>query len=138
MPYNEQLADKVREALSGQQKIEEKEMFRGVCFMVNGKMCVCVGGDELMCRVGPDAYETALEQTGVRPMIHGARTMKGFVFVGEEGYRAKKQFDHWIDLCLAFNKEAKPSKKAKASKKVKASKKTKVSVKAKAPKKTKK
>lgn len=113
MAYNEKLADKVREALADQKKIEEKVMFRGVCFMVNGKMCICVSEDELMCRVGPDAYEEALDQPGCRPMVHGTRTMKGFVFVGDEGIRTKKQFDYWVNLALAFNKEAKAAKKKK-------------------------
>jgi TfoX/Sxy family transcriptional regulator of competence genes len=113
MAYNEKLADKVREALADQKKVEEKVMFRGVCFMVNGKMCVCVSEDELMCRVGPDAYEAALEQPGCRPMIHGTQTMKGFVYVDHEALRTKKQFDHWLTLSLAFNKQAKATKKKK-------------------------
>ena len=28
-------------------------MFRGLTFMVNGKMCVSVSGDKLMCRFDP-------------------------------------------------------------------------------------
>lgn len=111
MAYNEKLADRVREALMDQKKVEEKVMFNGVCFMVNKKMCICVGAEDLMCRVGPDAYEEALEQPGCRAMIHGKRLMKGFVFVGEEGIRTKKQFDYWVALALAFNKVAKASKK---------------------------
>jgi len=50
MAYNEKLADRVREALAHLPEVEEKKMFRGVTFMVNGKMCVSVSGDEMMCR----------------------------------------------------------------------------------------
>ena len=50
-------------------------------------------------------------------MVHGGKTMKGFVFVGEEGYKSKKDFDYWIKLSLAFNKDAKASKPAKKVKK---------------------
>jgi hypothetical protein len=42
MPYNEKLANRVREALLNVPKVEEKFMFGGVCFMVNGKMCMGV------------------------------------------------------------------------------------------------
>jgi TfoX/Sxy family transcriptional regulator of competence genes len=111
MAYNEKLADRVREALEGVKKVEEKKMFRGITFMVNGKMCVSVGGDELMCRIDPSVYEAALERGGCRPMIHGGRTMKGFVFVNEHGYKSPKDFNYWIGLALEFNKKAKASKK---------------------------
>jgi TfoX/Sxy family transcriptional regulator of competence genes len=116
MAYNEKLANRVREALSGKKKVEEKMMFRGVCFMVNGKMCVCVSADEIMCRIGPDHYAEALEKNGCRPMIHNGKSMKGFVFVSEDSIRAKKDFDHWINLSLDFNSKAKKTK-PKATKK---------------------
>lgn len=88
-------------------------MFRGITFLVDGKMCVSVGNDELMCRIGPEAFEAALERNGCRPMVHGKRVMKGFVFVSEEGYGRKKDFDFWMGLALDFNKKAVPAKKKK-------------------------
>jgi TfoX/Sxy family transcriptional regulator of competence genes len=113
MAYNEELANKVREAFYLLPKVEEKKMFRGITFMVNGKMCVSVGNDELMCRIDPDLSEVVLERNGCRPMIHGKRTMKGFVFVSEEGYSRKKDFDYWLGLALDYNKKAKPARKKK-------------------------
>ena len=113
MAYNTKLADRIREALAHLPDVEEKEMFRGVCFMVDGKMCVCVSADEMLCRVGADQVEAALEQNGCRQMINNGRTMKDYVFVGEEGFRTKKEFDHWIKLSLDFNPKAKASKKKK-------------------------
>ncbi len=38
MAYNEKLADRIRESLAHLSKVEEKKMFRGLTFMVNGKM----------------------------------------------------------------------------------------------------
>ncbi len=35
MPYNETLADRVREALAGQRRVAEKNMMGGLTFMVN-------------------------------------------------------------------------------------------------------
>lgn len=113
MAYNETLNDRIREALEHVKEVEEKYMFGGVCYMVNGKMCVGVVKDELMCRIGPDAYEKALEKSGCREMDFAGKPMKGYVFVSEEGMRNKKDFDEWIALCLAFNKTAKASKKKK-------------------------
>ena len=81
--------------------------------MVNDKMCVGVADDEMMCRIGPDKYEEALEKTGCREMVFTGRPMRGYVFVSEAGMKNKKDFMYWIDLCLAFNKDAKSSKKKK-------------------------
>ena len=49
MAYNEDLANRIRKSLAdhGIEDVEEKKMFRGLCFMVNGKMCVCASADEL-------------------------------------------------------------------------------------------
>jgi TfoX/Sxy family transcriptional regulator of competence genes len=113
MPYNTTLADRIREAIANAGDIEEKTMFRGMCFMVNGKMCICVNEDEIMCRIGPHEYEAALEKPGVRPMVHDGRTMKRFVFVNEEAIKSNKDFDYWIAASLAFNTTAKASKPKK-------------------------
>lgn len=55
MAYNAKLAERVREYffdLPGL-KIEEKKMFGGLAFILNGKMCVNVSGENLMCRFAP-------------------------------------------------------------------------------------
>jgi TfoX/Sxy family transcriptional regulator of competence genes len=113
LAYNEEISNRIREALMHLPKVEEKEMFGGVCYMVNGKMCLGVMKEEMMCRIDPEVLETVLGQTGCRPMTMGGKTMKGYVLVSEEGMKAKKAFDYWIGLCLEFNKIAKASKKKK-------------------------
>ncbi len=114
MAYNEQLADRIREALVNAPGVEEKQMFGGVCFMVDGKMCVGVLKDDMMCRIGAEQEAAALEKNGCRSMDFTGRSMKGYVFVGEEGMRTKKAFDQWIHLCLAFNPLATATKKKPA------------------------
>lgn len=113
MAYNELLADRIREALVDLPIVEEKKMFGGVCFMVNGKMCIGVLKDNMMCRIGPEAEEAALEKRGCRPMDFTSRPMKGYVYVSEEGWKTKKEFESWVKLCLNFNLVAKASTKAK-------------------------
>ncbi len=117
MAFNERLASRIREALAALPDVEEKKMFHGICFMVNGKMCLCVRLDDMLCRIGPHKYGESLEMSYCRPMIHNGRTMTGFVFVSEEGIRRKKDFDYWVKLSLEFNKEAKATKKAAKKKK---------------------
>ena len=113
MAYNEKLNDRVREAMSELPNVEEKHMFGGTCYMLNYKMCIGIVRDELMCRIGPDVYEQALEQPGCREMIFTGKPMKGYVFVDEQAVKSNKDLNYWLDLCLAFNKHAKSSKKKK-------------------------
>ena len=113
MAYDEKLADRIREALTGLPRVEEKKMMGGLTFMVNGKMCVGIVNNDLMCRIDPDVYETALKKTGCREMDFTGKPMKGYVFVSQNGIKTKKDFDSWIGLTLDFNKKAKASKRAK-------------------------
>ncbi len=113
MPYNEILADRIREALVNIPNVTEKHMFGGVCFMVEDKMCVGVVKDEMMCRIDPEMDATVLEMIGCRPMDFTNKPMKGYVYVSDEGMKTKKEFEYWINLCLDFNPKAKSSKKKK-------------------------
>jgi TfoX/Sxy family transcriptional regulator of competence genes len=111
MAYNEHLARRIRLRLIDLPDIEEKEMFGGVAFMVNGKMCVGVIKDEMMCRIDPAAQDQAVERTGCRVMDFNRRPMRGFVMIDDSGMASKKDFEHWIGLALEFNTHAKPSRK---------------------------
>jgi TfoX/Sxy family transcriptional regulator of competence genes len=113
MAYSEKLANRIRTALEGISKIEEKEMMGGLAFLYNGKMCVGIIKDEMMCRIDPELYEECLEKTGCREMDFTGRPMKGWIMVDDSGMRTQKNFQYWIDLALEFNKKAKASKKKK-------------------------
>ena len=86
-------------------------MMGGLCFMVNGKMCVGVEKKHLMARIGPDAYDDALTRKGCRPMDFTGRPMRGFVFVEREGMKSDEELVFWLELALAYNPAAKKSRR---------------------------
>ena len=94
-------------------KIEEKKMFSGLAFMVNGKMCINVSGDRLMCRYDPALQEEVAEKTGFQPMIMKGKELAGYCYVEPDGFKTKKEFAYWTNLCLDYNARAKASKKSK-------------------------
>lgn len=96
-------------------KVEEKEMFKGLAFLVNGKMCVNVSGENLMCRYDPELEAEVSERTGFQPMIMKGKQLRGYCYVSEEGYKSKTNFEYWLKLCLDFNEKAKASKKKKST-----------------------
>jgi TfoX/Sxy family transcriptional regulator of competence genes len=116
MAYDERLAERIREALVARRDVEEKKMMGGLAFMVSGKMCVGIIGDELMARIGPAEYDAALTRRGCREMDFTGRPMKGYVFVGSEGIRTKGALAAWIDLALRYNKSLPAAKKSGSSK----------------------
>lgn len=113
MAYNEKLANRIREALVKVSNVEEKKMFRGVTFMVNNKMCITVGDNEMLCRIDPALHEVSIKKKGCRTMVMKGRQYIGWVLISEEGMKTKKDFDYWIAISLDFNKKAKSSKKKK-------------------------
>ena len=60
MAYDEGLAQRMRAALAVISDIDEKKMFGGIGFLLNGNMACGVNKDDLIVRVGPEVYEDAL------------------------------------------------------------------------------
>lgn len=116
MAYDEQLADRIREALKEQPMVAEQKMFQGLCFMVDDKMCICVRNGELLCRIGEEQVVVELEKDHCRQMIHNGKPMKDYVFVEDIYVKTTKGLQYWLSLCLQFNKQAKSSKKKKKGK----------------------
>ena len=121
MAYSTKLAERIRNYLDGisKIKIEEKEMFKGLAFLVNGKMCINVSGENLMCRYDPVLEDEVAERTGFQPMIMKGKQLRGYCYVSEDGYKSKVNFEYWLKLCLDFNEKAKTSKRKKTSTKKK-------------------
>jgi TfoX/Sxy family transcriptional regulator of competence genes len=116
MAYNEDLANRIRLRLVELDHIEEKQMMGGLTFMYNGKMCVGIIKDELMCRIDPKIHEECVEKLGCRTMDFTKRPMIGYILIDENGMKSNADFDYWINLALDFNKSAKSSKKKAAKK----------------------
>jgi TfoX/Sxy family transcriptional regulator of competence genes len=102
MPYDEGFAQRVREVLDDRTDVTEKKMFGGLCFMLGGNMCAGIVGDELMLRVGPDAYEDALSQRHARAMDFTGKPMRGMIYVAEAGIDDDDKLADWIARGVAF------------------------------------
>lgn len=103
MAYDEGLAERIRGVLDERSDVTEKKMFGGVAFMLGGNMCVGVVGDELMVRVGPDAYDACLEQPHAREMDFTGKPMRGMLYVGEAGIEEDAGLDAWVGRGVAFS-----------------------------------
>ncbi|MFM8849873.1 MAG: TfoX/Sxy family protein [Cytophagales bacterium] len=115
MSYDTNLADRVRECLAEIPSIdvEEKEMFNVLNFMVNGKTCVCVSNENLMLRFDPIRQEELSEKYGYQSMLMKGKEYKGYCYINPVGFKNRKDFEFFLNLCLDYNKVARSSKKRK-------------------------
>jgi TfoX/Sxy family transcriptional regulator of competence genes len=120
MPYNHKLAARVRALIEATHTIsDEKEMFKGLCMMVDDKMCIVVHDDDIMVRINPDLFDELSEMNGCKPMVMKGKIMRGYFVVNADVLTTKKQLDYWVQLALDYNKLAKSSKKSSSKKAVK-------------------
>jgi len=104
VPYDEKLAERVRVILKGHRDILEKKMFGGLAFLMRGNMLCGVVKEDLMVRVGPDAYKKAIARPYAREMDFTGRPLKGMVYIGPAGLRTCKQLESWLARGLQFVK----------------------------------
>ena len=102
MAFDELLAARIRQHLARRKNVEEKKMFGGVGFLLNGNMLVGVWKDSLIVRLGPDDGDEALKQTHVREFDITGRPMKGWVLVEPEGVEDDDQLRGWIQRAVKF------------------------------------
>ena len=77
-------------------------MFGGWALMLDGHMACGMIGDELLARVGAEAYEDALDLPHVRPMDFTGRPMTGFVIVDRAGIEDDAKLKAWVERGADF------------------------------------
>src|ERR1700719_5406106 len=100
MAFSEALAERIRERLARRKNVEEKKMFGGVGFLLNGNILVGVWKDSLIVRLGPDNYDDALLEPHVREFDITGRAMKGWVLADQEGIEGDDERSGWIQRAV--------------------------------------
>ncbi|MCV7214023.1 TfoX/Sxy family protein [Mycobacterium crocinum] len=105
MAYDEDLANRLRELLAGEHGVEEKRMFGGLAFLINGNMAACASGKGgLMVRVPHEDTATLLEREHTAPMVMAGRETRGWIRVGDDGVRTKRQLQSWVTRGVDYAK----------------------------------
>jgi TfoX/Sxy family transcriptional regulator of competence genes len=100
--FSESLASRIHDALARMKNIEQKKMFGGIGFLLDGNLLVGVWKDLLIVRIGPEAYEEALLAPHVREFDITGRPMKGWAMVEPEGVEDDNQLVGWIERATKF------------------------------------
>jgi TfoX/Sxy family transcriptional regulator of competence genes len=103
MAYDEDLANRMREALADQDGVSEKTMFGGLAFLLNGNMTVAASGQGgLLARVDPSTTDEAAARPHASTAVMRGREMPGWIRVAAEGVKTKRQLDPWVRRSLEF------------------------------------
>jgi hypothetical protein len=111
MAYDEQLANRVRQAFGARQDITERKMFGGLAFLRFGRMCCGIVGSSLMVRIPDDEFDAVMRNRYVRPMDFTGKPLKGFVYVSAPGFRTRAALRGWLSRGerVAEEKAAEPT-----------------------------
>jgi len=104
MAFSEALGERIRQRLARRKNVEEKKMFGGVGFLLNGNVLVGVWKDSLIVRLGPDEGDEALKEPHVKEFDITGRPMKGWVLVEPQGVEDDDQMSAWIQRAVKFVK----------------------------------
>ena len=109
MAYDEDLADRIRELVAAENGVDEKRMFGGLAFLINGNMSVAASGrGGLMVRVPPDETDKLLTREHVEPMVMAGRETRGWLRVSVDGVKTKRQLQSWVSRGVDYAKTLPP------------------------------
>jgi TfoX/Sxy family transcriptional regulator of competence genes len=105
VPYDEDLAERLRVALTTEPDVTERKMFGGVALLVRGHMAVVAshaGG--LMVRTDPADQAELVRTTSAEPMEMNGRPMKGWLVMDAAAVHDDDELDAWVQRALAYNR----------------------------------
>ena len=109
MAFDEDLANRIRELISGAPDLREQRMFGGLAFLIGGRMSVAAsGGGGLMVRVPHEDTASLLTRAHVHPFEMRGRELNGWLRVDDDGVRTKRQLQSWVDRGVAFARSLPP------------------------------
>jgi TfoX/Sxy family transcriptional regulator of competence genes len=102
MPYNEQIETRIEKIISSWKNTAQKNMFGGVCHLLNGNMFSGVYKDFLILRLGKENGDKALALPHVRPFDITGKPMKGWIMVEQDGFRTDDDLAVWLNQARKF------------------------------------
>ena len=105
MAYDEDLANRIRELIADEAAVTEKKMFGGLAFLIGGNMAVAASGQGgILLRVDPEQTDSLAARPHAEVAVMRGRPMAGWLRVGVEGVRTKRQLEPWVRRGVAYAK----------------------------------
>ncbi|HEV7656191.1 MAG TPA: TfoX/Sxy family protein [Mycobacteriales bacterium] len=109
MPYDAELADRIRTVVGAEPGLTEKRMFGGHAFLIGGSMAVAASSQGgLLLRVDPADTESLLDEPLVRRFEMRGREMDGWLRVDPEAVRTDDELRRWVAHGVAYARSLPP------------------------------
>jgi TfoX/Sxy family transcriptional regulator of competence genes len=103
------LADRIRAVLAEEPDVTEQRMFGGLAFLVGGHMAVAASSQGgVLVRADPDRSDDIVARTNATPMEMRGRPMRGWLRVGAEDVRTKRQLTRWVMIGTTYARSLPP------------------------------
>jgi hypothetical protein len=103
MPYDPDLAARIRDHLAGTPLLVEKKMFGGVGWTIGGHMAAGAHNDgKLMIRCAKEDFVDFISEPGAGGMKRGASLLTGWVLVESAPVSADAALHRWLDRGSAY------------------------------------
>jgi hypothetical protein len=110
MAYDQELADRIRDLVAGEDGLTQQPMFGGLAFLINGNMAVAASGQGgLLVRVNVDAADAWIDGERVTPMVMRGREMRGWLRVVTDP--AGRELEQWVSRGIAYARSLPPKSK---------------------------
>jgi len=101
--YDEDLADRIRELIASEESVSEQKMFGGLAFLINGNMAIAAsGGGGVLVRADPAESDAIVAKTQASQMVMRGKEMRGWLRVGAENVRTKRQLAKWVGIGTSY------------------------------------
>ena len=107
--YDEDLAERIRERVAGEDGLTEKRMFGGLAFLINGNMAVSASGQGgMLLRVDPARTEELVRGPHARRFEMRGREMDGWLRIDPAALGAEADLSRWVDIGVTYARSLPP------------------------------
>ena len=99
---DEALVVRIRPFMKRRKGYSEQKMFGGLCFMINGNMCIGPWKGSLIVRLAKEDHEVTQSMPHVQPMDITGKIIKGWARVEPAGIQSDDELKSWIDAAIKF------------------------------------
>lgn len=111
MAYDEELAERLRQLLDSEPRLTEKKMFGGLAFLIGGNMAIAASGQGgVLVRVDPTESDKLVATSNAEAAVMRGRPMDGWLRVGSEHLRTKRQLAKWAGLGSSYARSLPPKR----------------------------
>jgi TfoX/Sxy family transcriptional regulator of competence genes len=109
VPYDQELAERIRQLIGNDPGLTEKKMFGGLAFLIRGNMAIAASSQGgALVRVDPAQSDSLIATTTAMLMHMRGRNMPGWLRVSSDDLRTDDQLASWVEIGTGYARSLPP------------------------------